>query len=130
MPKDTIYLYVDGYDLEDSEAELTAAFTALVLGWKNSSLSVVNDRRTREDATHPEDLPEWFLGLNVNADAVTEEDLESLLGFAKDLSGRTGRDFVFGLADPQIHVSDDLCFIDANAGDRERLMMLTVLATH
>jgi hypothetical protein len=53
-----------------------------------------------------------------------------LLRFAKDLAARTGRDFVFGLADQQMHSFEDLCFIGANAGDRERLMMLTALAKH
>jgi len=130
MPKDTIYLYVDGCDLKDAEAELVAAFDGLAKGWKNPSLLIINDKQTSDSTAHTEDLPEWFLGLNVNADTVTEDDLESLLRFSKDLAGRTGHDFVFGLADQQKCISDDLCFINADAGDAERLMMLTALAKH
>jgi hypothetical protein len=130
MPKNTIYLYVDGCDLRDSEAELVAAFAGLARAWKNPSLLVINDKQTSDSTAHPEDLPEWSLGLNVNADTVTEHDLESMLRFGKDLAGRTGHDFVFGLADQQQYISDDLCFISADAGDAERLMMLTALAKH
>jgi len=130
MPKDTIYLYVDGCDLKDSEAELVAAFEGLAKGWKNPSLLIINDKQTSDSTAHTEDLPEWFLGLNVNADTVTEDDLESLLCFSKDFAVRTGHDFVFGLADQQKCISDDLCFISADAGDAERLMMLTALAKH
>ena len=130
MRKDTIYLYVDGSDLDESEAELTAAFAGLATEWRNSPLSLVNEWRAQDGATHSEDLPEWFLGLNAKADAVTEVDLDLLLRFAKDLAAQTGRDFVFGLADQHMHSSEDLCFIGANAGDRERLMMLTALAKH
>ena len=128
MAKNTIYLYVDGCDLKDSEAELVAAFAELARAWKNPSLLIVNDKQTLYSTAHPEDLPKWFLGLNVNADTLTEDDLESLLRFSKDLAGRTGHDFVFGLADQ--YISDDLCFIDADAGDAERLMMSTALANH
>ena len=130
MPKYTIYLYVDGCDLKDSEAELVAAFVGLARAWKNPSLLIVNEKQTSDTTAHPEDLPEWFLGLNVNADTVTEDDLESLLRFSKGLAGRTGHDFVFGLADQQKYSSDDLSFIGADAGDAERLMMLTALAKH
>jgi hypothetical protein len=93
-------------------------------------LLIVKDKQTLDSTAHPEDLPEWFLGLNVNADTVTEDDLESMLRFSKDLSSRTGHDFVFGLAGQQKYISDDLCFISADAGDAERLMMLTALAKH
>lgn len=130
MPKDTIYLYVDGFDLEESEATLTVAFIKLANEWHNTSLCLVNDRDAPGCNDQPGDLPEWLLGLNIKADTLNAEHIDSLLRFATDLAVLTGHEFVFGLADQQNHTSEDICFIDAKAGEAERLKMLTALSKH
>lgn len=128
MPKDIVYLYVDGSDLYESEASLTDAFAMLASEWKGPPLLFVNDKQPPNPEDLPEDLPEWTLGLNINANTLIENDIDSLLRFAKVLAEQTGCDFVFGLADQQMHVSEDMCFIDAGAGEMERLIMLAAIA--
>ncbi|QNA90601.1 hypothetical protein G4G28_22630 [Massilia sp. Dwa41.01b] len=128
MTKDTVYLYADGCDLQDSEAALTAAFAKLASQCAQPSLLLVNDRKTDNDTGHPDDLSEWSLGLHVDANALSKDDIDLLFHFAKDLAAQTGHEFVFGLADRQKKLTEDLCFINADAGERERLLMLTAIA--
>ena len=64
---------------------------------------------------HPEDLPQWDLGINFSTATLSEAGATNLVAFLIELSQQTGREFVIKLWHPDKHVSDDLMFIGANS---------------
>ena len=67
MPRQTLYAYVDGADLEVVAAMLEARFTEFVASrqWVASGASVVNQRHGDETCTQPGDLALWDLGITL-----------------------------------------------------------------
>ena len=114
---DTIYLYVDGADLDDVDAELAAAFSGFIARWHGPHIMLVDERSP----------PDRDLGVNIGAGVLSAAELDRLLAFAAGLAGRTGREFVLGLADRAANRCEDVCWIDAHGASLERAHLLTAL---
>jgi hypothetical protein len=131
MARQTLFAYVDGYDLKDVAAELECQFAALVASrtWRSPDVWVVNQR----DSAAPSDagdLPQWDLGLNMDLpDPGTETpgwfaDIEAIALFLARLHATTGRAFVIGIQDNEADFNEDLLTIDSPTPDLARLRAL------
>lgn len=129
MGQHTLYAYVDGADLDGVAEQLDSLLTQFVDAhpWRFNAPWVINQRHERDSTHGPGDLPDWDLGLNLELPDPDHEppgwfaDVEHLARFLVDLRGRTGRDFVIGIADASRGITEDLYFIDARGLDLESL---------
>ncbi len=80
-----LFVYVDGYDLDDVEKPLLKAFEAFVRIWPAPSARVINDKFEPEADDQPDWLPEWNLGLNLNSTNCLEVGSKSSSGFSPSL---------------------------------------------
>lgn len=128
MQRHTLYAYVDGSDLEDVAAPIEERLVefAAAPGWVNSRPTVVN-QKTDVPGSHPDDLPDWELGINLALPDPGDEpagwfgDVERLAGCAAKLYSVFGREFVIGIADNVTGVTEDLFFVESDAPDLGRL---------
>ena len=124
---DTIYLYVDGADLDDVDAELVAACSGFIAHWQGPAITLVDERSPADPDARPDDLPDRHLGVHIDAGVLSVAELDRLLAFAAGLAGRTGREFVLGLADRATNRCEDVCWIDARGASLERGHLLAAL---
>jgi hypothetical protein len=108
------YVYVDGADLDQCEANLTQAFSEFAVT-SNLGAKVINDKYPRTPDLGPGDLSDWNLGLNFSTTALSETVANELMSFLTKLSQQTDRDFVIGMWHPNKRIPDDLMFIGANS---------------
>ena len=101
----SLYVYVDGADLESIETDLLYRFTQFVKEWGVSTASVVNDKHPRTPNLNDEDLPDWNLGLNFTAKRLPREKILDLVRFLSVSAKHTGREFVIGSQ------GEDWCFV-------------------
>ena len=104
------YVYVDGSDLDQCETYLTRAFSAFVADFGHDA-SFISDKYPRTPDLHPDDLPQWNLGINFRTPELTRDSSDRLVSFLARLGQETGRDFVVGLWHPDRRISDDLMFV-------------------
>ena len=95
--------YADGSDLDAVAARLRAAFIQFVDSglWQSDQACFV-DLRQSLDATAPEFLPQWDLGLNLGLDHLSRSPdwlrgLKSLVGLLQQLHAELDREFVIFL---------------------------------
>lgn len=110
------YVYVDGSDLDQCEIDLTCAFSEFAARFGHEA-SFVSDKYPRTPDMHPDDLPEWNLGINFLTTELKTESCDQLISFLRRLAQETGRDFVIGLWHEDRRISDDLMFV----GERSSL---------
>ena len=122
-----LYIYVDGSDLEDVVVDLVSALHGSAEHWSNGAARLVNQQQPRTPDLLPDDLPQWDLGLNLPATALSKADSAELISFLTQLSAVSGRDFVIGLWKPELAISEDLCFVDAKAGLQQQEFLVQVL---
>ena len=127
MPRQTLFAYADGYDLDDVAAELERQFAAFVASrrWKSPDVWVVNQRDS--SASDAGDVPQWDLGLNLDLPDPGAEtlgwfsDVEAIALFLAQLHASTGRAFVIGVQDNEAGFNEDLFTIDSPTPDLARL---------
>lgn len=125
MPRQTLYAYVDGADLDDIADALGSRFAQFVEGrrWVSGRASVVNQKHGEETCSQPGDLALWDLGLNLELpDAGTESpgwfaDVEVVARFLGTLHREFARDFVIGMANTQTGITEDLFHVSTDAPD-------------
>jgi hypothetical protein len=131
MARQTLFAYVDGYDLDDVAADLERQFAAFVASrtWRSPDVWVVNQR----DPAAPsdtKDLPQWDLGLNMDLPDPGAEspgwfaDVEAVVQFLARLHAATGRNFVIGIQDNEADFNEDLFTVDSPTPDLARLRAL------
>lgn len=106
-----IYAYVDGSDLHNIENLLLDRFQEFSKTWGVDSVRVVNDKYPRTPDLSPEDFPDWNLGINVEFENISRNELEALVCFLSNAAAESKREFVIGIYFPEKHISEDLCFI-------------------
>lgn len=129
MPRQILYAYVNGADLDDVAATLEERFARFVATrqWICSSASVVNQRRGEETCTQPGDSSLWDLGVNLPLpDAGAEPpdwfaDVEAIARHLGRLHRETGREFVIGIAEAETGITEDLFYVSSDTPDLERL---------
>ena len=124
-----VYVDVDGSDLDEHAPALASAFEALAQRWKGLGARFVDQRSERDDDMHPDDLPDWFLGITVPRDAFRARQVDELLTFLRALAFATGREFVVGTVDGA-GMAEDLVVVGAASGDDEREDLLLHVAAH
>ena len=116
MPRHVLYAYVDGSDFDDRVASaLDVEFVAFVTGrrWVAGKAWAVNQRHS-EDLSHPNDLPDWDLGLNLELPDPGKEapgwfsDVEAIARFLGRLHAEFDRTFIIGIADTNTGITQDL----------------------
>jgi hypothetical protein len=132
MPKQTLFAYVQGTDLDDVLASFEARFDALVASrkWRLGDVWVVN-QRTPETGK----ATEWDLGFNLTLPAKKTrpddwiEDLVAIATTFGELQRETKRSFVIGIHDSKTDTTQDLFFVDSDAPDLEKLRAAVSAAT-
>lgn len=121
-----LYLYADGSDNDAIEAELVAAFNGLVCEWSELGAFLVNQKHERDESVSENDLPDWFIGLNLPIENFGIEQVNRLIPFAQRLAVSTGREFVLGVSSSH-GVSEDMVFLDAHSGEQEHSLLISLL---
>ena len=112
----TVYVYVDGSDLDEVSYRLVEAFTNFLHTWGISSARLVNDKFPRTADLRNDDLPEWNLGLNFEAERLSPTEFDQLLSFLFQTAAATQRDFVIGGCGPTSRFSEDWAFVGTHVG--------------
>ena len=121
----TVYVYVEGSDLEECEDTLVSAFGQLAANWSHLGARLVNRQYLRSPNMRADDLADWDLGINLPIESFGAAQAGELIPFAKSLGMLTGRELVVGIAS-DTGITDDLVFLGSEAGERE----LQVLREH
>jgi hypothetical protein len=109
-----LYAYADSSDLAKHESTLVAAFSGFALGWQVAEVLLTN-RRLPQDTDDA--LPDWNIGLRVNVETLTRENVEQLLAFLAELSYEVGLPFVVGTWRNRKVGTTDLCVVDRQIPD-------------
>lgn len=124
----TLYAFVEGNDLEEAAPEIVPALEEFLSSrsWSRPT-SLVNQIHPSTNALPAEDLPDWELGLlhelpnPGNDEPGWFSDIESIGVFLVELSQKTGRDFVIGLANIATGINEDIEWVQAGELDIESL---------
>ena len=104
-----LYVYADRSDLAAHEETLIRAFSNFAATWPVSEVLLTNQKAPLVEG---QGIPDWNLGLRVNARVLTRENLEQLLAFVAQLSREVNIPFVFGTWRERTVGTTDLCFVD------------------
>ncbi|WP_232286028.1 hypothetical protein [Pseudomonas fulva] len=113
-----IYVYVDGSDNADNEAELLKAFSELKTRWFELGATLVNQKYEPCEGADVNDLSDWFIGLNIPLSSFGAQQIEHLVPLIQKLAKDMDRDFVVGVTLPS-GMTQDLVFLDRCSGERE-----------
>jgi hypothetical protein len=91
-----VFVYVDGSDLDEISSQLAEAFTNFLSTWGVSSARLVNDKFPRTANLRDDDLPDWNLGLNFEAERLSPTEFDQLISFLSQTAAETQREFVVG----------------------------------
>jgi hypothetical protein len=106
-----VYVYVDGSDLDEVSCQLVEAFTNFLHTWGISSARLVNDKFPRTADLRDEDLPQWTLGLNFEAERLSPTEFDQLITFLSRTAAETQREFAIGGYGPKSQFTEDWDFI-------------------
>ncbi len=130
MPRQHLYAYIDGADIEDVASRLEERFAAFVGSrrWISGRATVVNQKYGEETCSQPGDFPLWDLGLNLEIPDIGTEppgwfaDVEAIAEFLGRLFTETGRTFVIGVADAGTgHTCEDMFYVSSASPDIGKL---------
>jgi hypothetical protein len=124
---DQLFVYVEGFDLEEIEHELVQRFERFIETWGVDGVRLVNDKFDRTPEMREDDLPDWNLGLNVQIGRLPPEKITALIKFLADLSNQTMREFVIGSWSESNQIADDWCWIDGSPKQRDIDMLIEQL---
>lgn len=116
---ETVYIYVDGYDLAEISEELVRRIEKFSepLG---GILRLVDQRGEITSS----DLPSWDLGINFDVNALTDEQAKRVLLFFQSLAQEFSRNFVLGVEQPT-GLGEDLFEITATGSIEDAVEFLT-----
>jgi len=104
-----IYIYVDGSDLNDVADLLLRRLGEIAREFPH--IRVIDDRLEKTPDMHPDDLPQWNLGLNFDLDHLSVCQVPRLLESIQSLARESGRDFAVGYYDGHPKIDEDIGFI-------------------
>ena len=105
-----IYIYVDGSDLHDVVDFLLRRLSEIAREFPH--VRVIDDRFEKTPDMHPDDLPDWNLGVNFDLDHVSIGHVPRLLESIRSLAQESGRDFAVGYYDRRSKIDEDIGFIE------------------
>ena len=124
---ETLYIYADGYDLEEVANLLEERFAEFVERWRVPHAEVVNHRTEEITDLLSGDLPEWNLGLNIALGILSRNKVEELVAFLAELSRETQREFVIGHFDSKTMIASDWFGIGAEPSESQIEMLVEQL---
>jgi len=83
---DTLFVYVDGNDLEECYARVTPQLRALAAEWQLKDCRFVDDRYPTTPDLEAGDLPDWNLGVNLPLAALGPIEAERLVELCHTLA--------------------------------------------
>jgi hypothetical protein len=104
-----IYVYVDGSDLHDVADLLLRRLGEIARDFAH--MRVIDDRFEKTPDMHPDDLPDWNLGLNFDLDRAGVCHVPRLLESIRALAQESGRNFAVGYYDRRSKIDEDIGFI-------------------
>lgn len=105
------YAYVDGSDLDEIGSQLAEIFADFLSTWGITSARLVNDKYPRTPDSREDDLPDWNLGLNFEAERLSPTEFNQLISFLSRTAAETQREFVIGGYGPSSQFAEDWGFI-------------------
>jgi hypothetical protein len=105
-----IYIYVDGSDLHAVADLLLRRLGEIAREFPH--VRVIDDRFEKTPDMHPDDLPDWNLGLNFDLDRDSVCHVPRLLESIRSLAQESGRDFAVGYYDRRSKIDEDIGFIE------------------
>ena len=108
-----LYAYADSSDLYHLEEDLLRAFEDFSSSWRVGGVLLTNKKAPLMEG---QDIPDWNLGLRVEAAELSRENLEQLLSFLSELSRKVNLAFVLGTWARPIGTRD-LCVVDGHVPD-------------
>ena len=109
-----VFAYVEGSDLDEVSSQLVEAFTNFLELWGVSSARLVNDKFPLTADLRDDDLPEWNLGLNFEAQRISPAEFDQLISFLSRTAADTQREFVIGGCGHTSQFAEDWGFIDTH----------------
>ena len=100
----TLYVYVDGSDLADVEADLVSRFSAFIAEWGVETARLVNVKPPSASNAQAGDLADWNLGMNFTVDRLPPEKIRQLVGFLSRTARETRREFAIGSGGEDWHL--------------------------
>ena len=108
-----LFAYPDSSDLYSVEAELVSSFEEFARAWRVDGIRLTNKKAPLMPG---QDLPDWNLGLRVETERLSQEDIDQLLLFVAQLSRKLNLPFVLGTWN-RTSGTRDLCVIDRHIPD-------------
>ncbi|MRW92026.1 hypothetical protein GJ699_18695 [Duganella sp. FT80W] len=105
------YAYVDGSNLDGVSSQIAEAFANFLPTWSISSARLVNEKLPRTADLRDDDLPDWNLGLNFEAERLSPTEFDQLVSFLSRTAAETQREFVIGGYGPTYQLAEDWGFI-------------------
>jgi hypothetical protein len=108
-----LFAYPDSSDLYAIEGALLQAFEEFARSWPVEGARLTNKKAPLMEG---QELPDWNLGLRVETDQLSRENVEDLLSFVSGLSRKINLPFVLGTWERPIGTRD-LCVVDRYVPD-------------
>jgi hypothetical protein len=124
-----LYAYAADSDLSAVEAVAVGAFKKFASAWGIESVRLRNVKAPPNPG-HEGALPDWNIGLSVEADQITPEQVEQLVLFLISTAKQCGREFVVGTWSARTSATEDLCFVNASTSRETALSLLEELRAH
>lgn len=120
-----LYVYLDEREPNGAASRVAAELEHAVSGskWVLGAPAVVHEVGSRSDSSKLRDLPPWDVGLGLALPETGSEpcgwfrDVESVARITGDVVARTGCHFVFGIAECDAGVWEDLFVVDTATPD-------------
>ena len=124
-----LYAYAADSDLGSIESVLVAEFRRFESLWGVSSVRLRNTKAPPISG-HESELPDWNIGLSVEAETFTQEQIEQLVLFLASAAKLCEREFVVGTWSPRTSATEDLCFVNAATKKDTATSILESLQAH
>ena len=124
-----LYAYAADSDLSAVEAALVASFKKFASAWGIESVRLRNVNAP-PILGHEAALPDWNIGLSVETDLITPEQVEQLVLFLISTARECRREFVVGTWSARTSATEDLCFVNASTSREAAIPLLEKLRVH
>lgn len=108
-----LFAYPDSSDLYELEQALVDEFGRFARSWRVEGVLLTNAKAPLMEG---QELPDWNIGLRVETDRLSRENIDELLSFTLKLSRKLNLPFVLGTWTRR-SVVRDLCRIDGQIPD-------------
>ena len=124
-----LYAYAADSNLSSVEPVLVAEFKRFASVWGIDSVRLRNVKAPSTPGDEGE-LPDWNIGLSVEIDNFTPEQVEQLVLFLASTAQLCDREFVVGTWSPRTSATEDLCLVNSSTSKDVASHLLESLRGH